>query len=186
MVIYSSSGPIGQLANVCFLFAALFSDLILIRLFLFLAYVFLFAYGATGLPQWPQVDSNGNIALDRMIWSAAIGTLHFVNFLQLLWDERPIKFRNEDEEQLWRFFYRRGGMGRLEVNQILKMGRFERFKPGEMIVSPHQSSRKLCILIEGIAVFAVATHGGKVRKGIENFRLCTYYMRALCKKLNDN
>lgn len=43
---------------------------------------------------------------------------HFRAFAMLLWDERHIRFRSEDAEQLWRLFYRRGGMGRLEMQQV--------------------------------------------------------------------
>lgn len=37
---------------------------------------------------------------------------------RLVLDERHIRFKTEDQEQLWRFFYRRGGMGRLEMKQV--------------------------------------------------------------------
>jgi len=43
---------------------------------------------------------------------------HGYSLGRLVWDERPISFRSEDEEQLWRFFYRRCGMGRLEMKQV--------------------------------------------------------------------
>lgn len=42
---------------------------------------------------------------------------HGYSLGRLVWDERPIRFRSEDEEQLWRFMYRRCGMGRLEMKQ---------------------------------------------------------------------
>lgn len=38
--------------------------------------------------------------------------------LQLIYDERPIKFANEEQEQLWRYMNRRCGMGRLEMQQV--------------------------------------------------------------------
>ena len=41
VLIYKPSGPAGQLANLCFYAAALVSDVLLIRLFLVLAYVWL-------------------------------------------------------------------------------------------------------------------------------------------------
>lgn len=42
---------------------------------------------------------------------------HGYSLGRLVWDERPIRFQSEDEEQLWRFMYRRCGMGRLEMKQ---------------------------------------------------------------------
>lgn len=47
---------------------------------------------------------------------------HGYSLGRLVWDERPISFRSEDEEQLWRFFYRRCGMGRLEMKQVRLLG----------------------------------------------------------------
>ena len=46
---------------------------------------------------------------------------HGYSLARLVWDERPISFRGEDEEQLWRFFYRRCGMGRLEMKQVRQL-----------------------------------------------------------------
>ena len=37
---------------------------------------------------------------------------------QLIWDERRIRFASEEQEQVWRFFNRRSGMGRLEMQQV--------------------------------------------------------------------
>ena len=48
--------------------------------------------------------------------------LHGLSMVLLLRDERPIKFKTEDEEQLWRFFYRRSGMGRLEMVEVGRSG----------------------------------------------------------------
>ena len=55
---------------------------------------------------------------------AATVLLHLYHLLVLIWDERPIFFASEDEEQLWRLFYRRSGMGRLEMRIALKLGRW--------------------------------------------------------------
>ena len=42
----------------------------------------------------------------------------FVNLylaIRLLRDSRPIKFKNERDEKLWRGLYRRGGMSRVDM-----------------------------------------------------------------------
>ncbi len=52
------------------------------------------------------------------MWAAICLLLHSFALCRLLLDERPIHFKSEDEEQLWRFFYRRAGMGRLEFKQV--------------------------------------------------------------------
>lgn len=51
------------------------------------------------------------------------GVLHLYGLLSLIWDDRPICFPSEDEEQMWRLFYRRSGMGRLEFKNALKLGK---------------------------------------------------------------
>jgi len=51
------------------------------------------------------------------------GLLHLHGMLSLIWDERPIKFESQDEEEMWRLFYRRSGMGRLEFKHALKLGK---------------------------------------------------------------
>jgi hypothetical protein len=49
-------------------------------------------------------------------------TFHANAFVRFVLDERRIKFKTDDEEQLWRFFHRRGGMGRLEMKQARSGG----------------------------------------------------------------
>lgn len=43
---------------------------------------------------------------------------HGLSLFRLVFDERRIGFKSEDEEQLWRYMYRRGGMPRLEFKQV--------------------------------------------------------------------
>jgi hypothetical protein len=56
--------------------------------------------------------------LDNLIWAALALAFHGLAFCRLVWDERSVRFASEDEEQLWRFFHRRSGMGRLEMKQV--------------------------------------------------------------------
>lgn len=51
------------------------------------------------------------------------GLFHLQSFLALLWDERKVEFDSEDEEQLWRMVHRRSGMGRLEFQHAMKLGK---------------------------------------------------------------
>lgn len=43
---------------------------------------------------------------------------HGTAMFQMLWDERRIHFKDPEHEALWRFFYRRSGMGKLEFKQV--------------------------------------------------------------------
>lgn len=51
------------------------------------------------------------------------GLIHLHGLLRLCWEERRVKLRSSDDEELWRLVYRRSGMGRLEFKQALKLGR---------------------------------------------------------------
>ena len=51
------------------------------------------------------------------------GLVHLHGLLRLVWEERRVKLRTEDDEALWRLVYRRSGMGRLEFKQALDLGR---------------------------------------------------------------
>jgi hypothetical protein len=164
---YLPAGPLGQLSNASFFFAAVFGDVLLIRLFLSLAYVFLFAQAFLGQPRWPSVSYTGGVFLDAVIWAALSGTLHILALIRLLADERPIKFKTEEEEQLWRFFYRRSGMGRLEMQQALQYGRWRRIHAGEVILDPLAACSRLCLMIEGIGDFT-ATSRSTIESGFFN------------------
>ncbi|KAI8106714.1 hypothetical protein M9434_001368 [Picochlorum sp. BPE23] len=77
--------------------------------------------------------------------------VHGSAIVRLLSDERPIKFKTEDEKQMRAFFGRRGGMGSLEVKQVLKKGKFRKVKAGEKILDRQQAIDTFVLLIEGKA-----------------------------------
>ena len=51
------------------------------------------------------------------------GLIHLHGMLRLVWEERRVSLRTEDDEALWRLVFRRSGMGRLEFKQALELGR---------------------------------------------------------------
>lgn len=57
-----------QLGDAAFLFSALFWDLLIIRVCLLVAYVFLLTAAATGYPNWGSLDNPGYISLDGIVW----------------------------------------------------------------------------------------------------------------------
>ncbi len=67
-----------------------------------------------------RCDCAGQVA-----WLVATAAFHVIALVQFLWDERPIHFEG-DAEQLWRCFYRRSGMGKLEFLQVLRRGTWNR------------------------------------------------------------
>ncbi|PSC73483.1 splicing arginine serine-rich 19 [Micractinium conductrix] len=120
-----------QLANLSFLLSAFFGDILLIRICLIMAYLWLMVNACVGFPSWPHINDGpagepGYISLDGIIFAcrgAAINLFfHSAALLQLLWDERHIKFDDELQSQAWRFFYRRAGFGRLEFKETFDIG----------------------------------------------------------------
>lgn len=73
---------------------------------------------STGYPSWPGITNPGFIGLDGIIWACLNLFFHGTAAAQLLWDERRISFDSDDDEQVWRFFLRRSGMGRLEMLEV--------------------------------------------------------------------
>ncbi len=43
-----------------------------------------------------------------VFWSVLTGAFHFTSLVIHIADERPITFKDEDTDQLWRCFYRCG------------------------------------------------------------------------------
>jgi len=151
--ILQPAGPWSQAASACFTLAGWFSDILIIRIFLFLAYIWLLAGAVTGYQKWPLYAWSGSISLDGLLWSSFNCMVHFAAIVQLLWDERPISFASEDEEQLYHFLYRRGGCEGLEAKAIISRGSFRRVPANEMILNPVEATPRLVLLIEGKARF---------------------------------
>lgn len=152
-----------QAASACFFLSGMWGDILIVRVFLFLAYIWLLATSITGAQAWPNYTFNGNISVDGLVWAILNLYMHGSNILRLLWDERPIKFKTEDEEQLYRFFNRRGGMERMEMQIVLRKGSWRRIKAGEVILTPVQACTTLVLLVEGMAYYVLCTSKGKTK-----------------------
>lgn len=89
--------------------AGQFSDLLVIRLCLSTAYVFLFANSLLGAPLWPLLRLEGELQLDGILWAIVNLYVHVTTVVRLLRDELPVKL-SEDKLALWRMFFRTGGV----------------------------------------------------------------------------
>jgi hypothetical protein len=103
-----------QLASLSFLLAGLHADLLVVRFFLFLAYLMLMIEASLGSPLWPNIINLNNIdlskiAADALFWSILSLYVHGSSLMSLILDERKPKL-SEDEEALWRMMYRTGGL----------------------------------------------------------------------------
>lgn len=144
-------GPWGQASSCCFFLGGLFADILLIRIFLFLAYTFLLTNALCGFPSWPDYESTGRIEISTIVWSCMNLIVHGSAIARLVSDERPVKFKTEDEKQMRSFFGRRGGMGSLEVKEVLRRGKFRKVKAGEIILDKLQAIETFVLLVEGKA-----------------------------------
>ena len=98
-----------QISSFSLLMAGNFSDLLIIRICLSSAYVFLFLNSVLGAPLWPSLYNPDKVQLDGILWAITNLYVHVSTVVRLLHDEVPVKL-TEDEEALWRMFYRTGGL----------------------------------------------------------------------------
>jgi hypothetical protein len=162
MTALAPGGPFQQAASLCFTLAGFFSDILLIRIFLFLAYLWLLTSSSIGFPRWPGYTPTGTYSIDGIVWSGINLIVHLAAILRLLWDERPIHFSTDDEDQLARFLYRRGGFEAMEAQEVIRRGEFKKYHAGEVILNAVEATEKVVLLIEGKARFQRKTPGGSL------------------------
>ena len=120
MTLYNSI--FDQLGSFFFLLAAIFNDVILIRLTLVLGNFFLLLNAALGWPMWPNVISEG-VQWDSLAWAGSALVLHLYAFTLLLMDERRLRrFTDDNCEAIYQFWRRRSGIGRRDFLHILLKG----------------------------------------------------------------
>lgn len=100
-----------HLAALSFMLAGVFADLLVVRLCLSSAYIFLILNGIMGSPLWPHLRRPGHLTVDMLIWGFICLYVHVASVVRLLLDEQHVEL-TEHEEALWRLFYRVGGLSR--------------------------------------------------------------------------
>ena len=65
-----------------------------------------------------------------------------------MWDERPIRFANEDEEAVWRGLNRRCGMARMEAKLMYKYAKWRTFDKGEVVYKAGRDTPMLNLIVE--------------------------------------
>lgn len=63
--------------------------------------------------------------------------------------------------QLWRFFHRRSGMGRLEMKEVLRFGSWRRVPAGSPVLRRGEERLCFCLLVEGSVIFQPLIQGEK-------------------------
>jgi CRP-like cAMP-binding protein len=107
-----------QLSSFAFFLAGNFSDLLIVRTFLSLAYVCTLLNGMLGAPMWPLLFYPDHIQLDAIIWSLINLYVHLSTVFRLFYDERNI-ILTDHEQALWRLFYRTGGLSKLMFQRTI-------------------------------------------------------------------
>jgi hypothetical protein len=151
--VLSSSGNLFiNFAQLFFFGAALFRDILLIRICLFLAYLCLMLNIACGSAKnFGIYNEDGIIAYDLAIWTIVIVGFHIGAVYRMttdLWKE--IVFPNEIYESIWRCFYRRCGMQRLEFQTVINNSTIEEYKEGDLICDSDKHRKMAYLVIEGI------------------------------------
>ncbi len=67
---------------------------------------------------------------------------------RLLFEERTIRFKTTDDEQLWCFFMRRSGMHKVDFLEVLKRGSYRRIAKGDTIYDVERDDITLYLMIE--------------------------------------
>lgn len=133
-----------QSANFLFLGAALFSDVLLIRLFLSGAFICLIA----STVQFAVTD--GSIMLDALLWLTFTGCFHWRAAWALLREELPRRpLANPDDVALFCYLHRRTGMFRPDYDRLHAIGTWQKFAIGEKIADVQAARRRLHIIVDG-------------------------------------
>lgn len=151
--------PWQQAASACFTLAGWFSDILIIRIFLFLAYVWLLTASVVGFPRWPEYQWTGSISVDGICWAVCNILVHGAAIASLLLDERRIRFKVVDEQQLFRFLYRRGGFEPLEAREVIRRGQFRTILKGDVVSTAVDAADRVVLLIEGKALYQRSSGG---------------------------
>lgn len=116
---------------------------------------------------WPQLvdDPGQDLSLDSLIWAVLGLYWHGTSLLILLSDERRVHL-SEDQDALWRFFYRAGGMSRRIFKEVI-------LKIGQMQVKEYAAGTNLSteddfyILYQGsVALFIQNAKGEEVQRTV--------------------
>lgn len=149
-----------QSCSFFFLSSGFFNDLLVIRVALTIANLFLLVTGSLGHPRWNNsFRSSGAIAVDTIFWSTLNLLIHGLGVIRILYDERTIEL-TEEEEALWRFIYRHSGLSKAQFQTMLCPDvELVQFQKGDSI----PVTGNFYIVLDGV-VAAVANQVGTTKK----------------------
>eukprot|EP00873_Tetraselmis_striata_P010943 jgi/Tetstr1/431207/TSEL_020919.t1 len=145
------ASPYLYCASSFFVASGFFSDLLILRLALACAYLFLLLAAASGFSVDGSFSSlvfaDGNIDVIFIV-NLFLFLLHLSVVTRLVADEWEGGFASEDEEQLFQFFEARCGLKYVEFKTILQHGHWLQLGPDEAVPDCHD---RLYVVVEGWA-----------------------------------
>jgi len=134
------NGLFWQIAMLSFVYSALFSDVVFIRLAVVLANLFITAWVTLGVAHWPDYFQFflAEIHIDQFIWAAICIIPTVIPMLrQFHYDDANKEFDVGDQvavaEKTWRDWFRLSGIPRSDFKIIVEAGSFVTFAPGQAI-----------------------------------------------------
>ncbi|KAF8062726.1 hypothetical protein HT031_004056 [Scenedesmus sp. PABB004] len=150
--LWYGTGSYGTLSCLCFMASALWTDLIMIRLWLILAYIFLGVNVSLNFPDitvWGMNYTPHRLMVGSLSFIVVTLALHLWAMLMLILDEVQPRLHGDDE-MLWRMFYRRCGMTRREFHHVLKLGEWRHFKAGDVVERRDKDEPYFYIIFKGV------------------------------------
>ena len=133
-----------QLSQVFFLFSALFSDVLLVRVCLTCGFLGIII---AALQSAVTVQS---VQLDTFLWCGIVGSFHLRAAWTLIQEELPCApIADELDSALYNYFHRRTGMLQRDFERVRAKGTWEMYKKDERICDTEMARHQLYIVIEG-------------------------------------
>lgn len=143
----------GWCSSACFAYSIFATDLILLKIGLIFAYIFLLLQSISNASNAQFVwDTKTWVppGLDAILVNALILITHCLGIWRFFKDEMDIKLEGEWAEKAWRLFWRRVGCPKLEFHQLMKIAQIKTFSKGEIVLEKDEQSTTMCIVLRGI------------------------------------
>lgn len=116
---YDAASVWQQLSNLFFLSSGVFNDLLVIRMVLLWAYLFLFLSGLMGFPTWENsFNWSGGVSVDTIVWCCLNIFIQASGVIRIYYDERRIELP-EELAMLWRYIYRHSGLSKNKFHSLI-------------------------------------------------------------------
>eukprot|EP00042_Codosiga_hollandica_P039286 m.327820 g.327820 ORF g.327820 m.327820 type:complete len:343 (+) comp55584_c0_seq3:1429-2457(+) len=152
--ILPASSPLYQVAAFLLLASTACCDMLMLRVVLFLGFLFLFIWGAYGLAAWPDIENPANILpVDSLVWNGLNMILQLALVVRLVWQYRQElkrSFHSPREQRLYCGLRRVAGFSYTDTKTLLSHGQWEIFHAGAHIQKPREAPEYFSIICSGL------------------------------------